>query len=399
MSPPRRRAKPTVLSAFTGAGGLDLGLRKAGFRNVGCIERDEQARQTIKANNLGPLLSPGDIVEVAKSLTPKALGLRVRELSVLTGAPPCQPFSKAAQWAHSGRAGLKDERSACVGAFFEIAAAFLPAVILIENVPGFVMGETSALAAVESFLNEINRVYRTQYRLHHTRLDSCDFGVPQRRDRAILVALRDSGDFKWPEPTHTDKPMRAYDAIGRLHNKELPLPTGKWARLLPSIPEGQNYLYHTPEGAGRPLFGRRTRFWSFLLKLAKDEPSWTLPAQAGPATGPFHWKSRPLTVKEMLRLQSFPASWQVTGARQEQVKQIGNATPPLLAEIVGRAIGEQVFDRKYDGRPKLSIARVRRVPAATPTKPVSPEYAKYEGAHRPHAGEGKGPKPIRRAAS
>jgi DNA (cytosine-5)-methyltransferase 1 len=399
VSPTRRRPKPTVLSAFTGAGGLDLGLRKAGFRTVACIESDVHARETIKANKLGRLLTPGDIVEVAKTLTPKILGMRVRELSILAGAPPCQPFSKAAQWADSSRAGLKDERSAGVRAFFDLAAAFLPAVILIENVPGFVMGETSALAAVEAHLAEINRAHNTKYRLHHKRLDACDYGVPQRRNRAILVALRDGRDFAWPEATHVENHTRAYDAIGHLKNKEVSLPTGKWAGLLSSIPEGQNYLFHTPNGGGRPLFGKRTRFWSFLLKLSKHEPSWTLPAQAGPATGPFHWTGRPLTVREMLRLQSFPASWRITGRRQEQVRQVGNATPPLLAEVIGRAIGEQVFGREYADRPSLSVPRARRIPPATPPRPVSKEFAKYEGAHAPHPGHGKGPKPISRAAS
>ena len=93
-----------------------------------------------------------------------------------------------------------------------------------------------------------------------------------------------------------------------------PKAAGKWAGLLPTIPEGENYLFHTRLGGGRPLFGYRTRYWSFLLKLAKDEPSWTLQAHPGPATGPFHWANRPLTVQEMLRLQSSqqPGEWRAT---------------------------------------------------------------------------------------
>src|SRR4029078_5650811 len=86
-----------------------------------------------------------------------------------------------------------------------------------------------------------------------------------------------------------------WDAIGHLSNREVdePLaPAGKRAGLLPSSPEGNNYLWHTPRGGGKPLFGWRTRYWSFLLKLAKDKPSWTLQAQTGPATGPVHWPNR-----------------------------------------------------------------------------------------------------------
>ena len=81
-------------------------------------------------------------------------------------------------------------------------------------------------------------------------------------------------------------------------DSELPAARGGWADLLPSIPEGQNYLWHTDRGGGRPLFGYRRRFWSFLLKLSKHRPSWTLSAQPGPSTGPFHWTNRPLAVRE-----------------------------------------------------------------------------------------------------
>src|SRR5882724_9731997 len=89
----------TVLSAFTGLGGLDLGLESAGFSTIGCIERDEDARRSLKANRESdwPLLTGGDITQIVNDLTPATLGLEPRELSVLAGGPPCQPFSKAAQ--------------------------------------------------------------------------------------------------------------------------------------------------------------------------------------------------------------------------------------------------------------------------------------------------------------
>ena len=99
--------------------------------------------------------------------------------------------------------------------------------------------------------------------------------------------------------------------------------------MLRSIPEGANYLYHTPKGAGERVFGYRRRYWSFLLKLAKDRPSWTIPAQPAQNAGPFHWDNRRLSEKEMLRLQSSPSKWHLAGGREERVRQIGNATPPL----------------------------------------------------------------------
>ena len=171
-----------------------------------------------------------------------------------------------------------------------------------------------------------------RYVLDHRVIDAADVGAPQHRSRAIVIASQVRGKLPWPEEV---EPTTAWDAIGALqqHEDELPKPKGKWAELLPSIPEGENYLWHTDRGGGEPLFGWRTRYWSFLLKLAKDRPSWSLPAQPGPANGPFHWDNRPLSIPEMLRLQTFPVDWVVEGsARTDHVRQMGNATPPLLAE-------------------------------------------------------------------
>ena len=122
-------------------------------------------------------------------------------------------------------------------------------------------------------------------------------------------------------------------------------PTGKWAGLLKSIPEGKNYLWHTPRGAGEPLFGWRTRYWSFLLKLAKDRPSWTIQAAPGPATGPFHWKSRLLSIEEVARLQTFPIDYEFTGDRRSMLRQIGNAVPCAIGELLGLEIRRQLLGK------------------------------------------------------
>ena len=154
--------------------------------------------------------------------------------------------------------------------------------------------------------------------------------MPQRRRRAIVLATRGLPDFKWPEPTHERKPVRDWDALADVEVLDPPIAYGKWSGLLPTIPEGHNYLWHTPRGQGRPLFGYRTRFWSFLLKLSKAQPSWTLPAQPGPSTGPFHWDSRPLTAQESLRLQTFPVEWYVSGQFRDQIRQIGNRNTAFI---------------------------------------------------------------------
>ncbi len=388
----RRDSRLTVLSAFTGAGGLDVGLEHAGFRTIACIENNAQARRTIQLNRSNwNLFEAGDIAAVTKGLAPSNLGLRKRQLSILAGGPPCQPFSKAAQWARGRRAGLADPRAKCLAAFLSLADRFLPRVILIENVPGFARGKTSAIPYIKAVLRRINREHGTRYRLESRILNAADYGVPQRRERAILIARRDGKAVAWPSPSHKGRPVRVYDALHAVRSGPTPKAKGQWAGLLPAIPEGMNYLYHTEAGGGLPLFGARRRYWSFLLKLAKDKPAWTIPAQPGPATGPFHWRNRPLSVPELLRLQTFPTTWRVAGNRNAQVRQIGNATPPLLAEVVGRAIGASMFQRQYDKRVRLGISRRRSIPRPSVTTPVPRKYHKLKGKQTAHPGEGKGP--------
>lgn len=389
---------PSLLSVFSGLGGLDIGLEAAGFRVVGCIEKDPLARESLSRNRPSwRLVEPADVVEYAKVADPAHFGLRRKELGLLAGGPPCQPFSKAAQWHETARAGLKDPRSNCFGSFLALVRVFLPRVVLIENVQGFAGGKTSALPFLQETLDRINAKEGVLYEADSRVLDACDFGIPQHRRRSIIVCFRGGEEFDWPEPTHVDDPIRAWDAIGDLHATHPPKAQGRWADLLPSIPEGENYLYHTPEGKGEQLFGYRTRYWSFLLKLAKNRPAWTLPAQPSQNCGPFHWDNRRLTWKEMLRLQSFPRGWKVAGKYDARVRQIGNSTPPLLAEVLGRALAEQVFRTRFAHRPKLALHRRRRVPPAHAILAVPGRYLTGIGSVAPHPGPGLGPGALRSA--
>jgi DNA (cytosine-5)-methyltransferase 1 len=133
---------------------------------------------------------------------------------------------------------------------------------------------------------------------------------------------------------------------------------GRWANLLPSIPEGKNYLWHTNRGGGKRLFGWRTKYWSFLLKLAKNQPAWTIPAQPAQNAGPFHWANRQLRTSEMLKLQTIPSNIFVAGTRADRQRQIGNAVPSLLAEAIGRAAPHAECDAartdKLTGKPRIA---------------------------------------------
>jgi DNA (cytosine-5)-methyltransferase 1 len=391
--PSKSPASPRVLSLFTGVGGLDLGLEAAGCSFVGSVESASKAREALRRNRPAWLqLTPHDVCEAA-SLLPQYLGLAAKDLDIIAAGPPCQPFSKAAQWTASGRKGMADGRAGAISAMLDLVESFLPRVIFIENVVGFTQGRESAMSEIQRRLLFINLRHRTKYRATWTVVDCASYGIPQHRRRALIVISREGVAFKFPSPTHADKPLTAWDAIGEIDPGSIPKPNGRWAEILPCIPEGGNYQWLTARGGGQEIFGYRTRYWSFLLKLAKDRPSWTIPASPGPSTGPFHWENRPLSITELLRLQSFPLDWRVAGSRRDQVRLIGNATPPLLSEIVGREILTQLLGRPaiFDP-PTLGISR-----ASGPTPPPSaprnlPDTFHFlVGPKLPHAGAGRGP--------
>lgn len=383
----------TVLSLFTGLGGLDLGLEAAGYSVIGSLEYDPQARAALLRNRPAwPHLTPHD-VRVAPSQLARDLGLSAGDLDVVAAGPPCQPFSTAAQWAINGRKGMKDSRADTIRAMLNIIETLLPKVVFIENVVGFVQGHGAALPEIQARLRLINKRNATNYRITWTIVDCVSYGVPQHRRRALIVISSDGTAFNFPVGSYVNEPVTAWDAIGEIDPGPLPIPNGRWTELLPSIPEGTNYQWLTARGGGPELFGYRTRYWSFLLKLARDRPSWTISASPGPATGPFHWDNRPLSITELLRLQSFPLDWSVIGLRHLQVRLVGNATPPLLSEVVAREISSQLFGRRPTlDSPVLGIERASKpVPPPRPPSDVPVHFQSLIGPKTPHGGTGRGP--------
>jgi len=353
-----------VLSLFTGAGGLDLGLEAAGYEIAGAVEIDNDARSTLRLNRPEwQLAEPGDLFTYRPNEILELFGLRRKEVCILSGGPPCQPFSKSSYW-NGDTKRLEDPRSKTIKSYLRVCEAALPYVILLENVDGLLFqGKDEGLQLILRRIKLINSRNLTNYQPQILKVNAADFGAPQRRERVFLLAFRDGRIIQFPEPTHADGkelPLTAWDAIGGLtvsDEASLAL-TGKWADLLPSIPEGNNYLWHTEKGDGKPLFNYRSRYWSFLLKLAKNRPSWTLQAQPGPATGPFHWRNRRLSVEEMCLLQTFPEDYEIVGSYGSARKQVGNAVPSMLGELIGLEIRRQIFGERV--RRKLRLVPEKR---------------------------------------
>jgi len=395
--------KPRIISLFTGAGGLDLGFEAAGFETAVALEIDARCVETLRANRSWPVIDR-DVLEVPTSELLAAGKLQPEQADVLIGGPPCQPFSKSGFWASGEARRLDDPRAGTLGAYMRVLEEARPRAFLLENVEGLgFRGKDEGLKLIKSELDRINAAHGTSYSASIAVLNAADFGVPQLRRRLFVIGARDGASFEFPEGTHVDATVaetldnrpRYRTAWDALHDVETHggalAPKGKWARLLSSIPEGENYLWHTDRGGGEPLFGWRRRYWSFLLKLAKAQPAWTLQAQPGPATGPFHWTSRRLSMREMARLQTFPDTFEVAGSISDAQRQLGNAVPSLLAEVLARAIARQLLGLVVDEE-ELVLA----LPPASP--PPAPEYVamvpssylELRGSHDAHPGTGRG---------
>ena len=393
-----------AISLYTGVGGLDFGFEAAGFATAVAVELDPVACRTIRLNRPDWHVIEGDIHAISSEEILEAAGLRVGEADILIGGPPCQPFSKSSYWVNGDAQRLDDPRADTLTAYLRVLHDIKPKTFLLENVYGLAYKrKDEGLRYLLEGIAWINEHAGTDYRVDWRMLNAAHYGVPQLRERVFLVGSRDGTRFEFPLPTHCareklglfadQEPYRtAWDAIGDLPatpNEPSLDVGGKWGALLPSIPEGRNYLWHTNRGGGLRLFGWRTRYWSFLLKLAKDQPSWTIQAQPGSAVGPFHWMNRKLTAHEMCRLQTFPDGLDFDCGRTDVQKMLGNAVPSLLAEVLAREVRRQLLGSGVKQGLRLLRPVIAPVPAAEAVLPVPEHYGSLVGEHPDHPGEGR----------
>jgi DNA (cytosine-5)-methyltransferase 1 len=347
-----------VISLFSGAGGMDLGIEDAGADVRVMVEPNPDCVATLRENgrfyrSARIISQPLEGVSTDEILA--TAGLRKREAALLIGGPPCQPFSKSGYWLQDRRPGLTDERVDLVREFLRVIRETLPEGFILENVAGLTHPTHRTL--FEEFLS-VSRSYG--YTVDWRLLHAVEYGVPQTRSRVFAIGLRGKHAPTFPPITHEWQPhangngsQRLLPAetagrwIANLDQNELFEPQelikGRWARALRTIPPGWNYKFRT-EWAGhrRPLFVTETKYWTFLLKLHPRRPSWTIQASAGPWTGPFHWDNRRLRVPELAALQTFPTTYVFSGSRKSRMRQIGNAVPPVLASRVAAAVLKEI---------------------------------------------------------
>jgi DNA (cytosine-5)-methyltransferase 1 len=199
----------------------------------------------------------------------------------------------------------------------------------------------------------ISRVESSGYKCSLIKANAAEYGVPQLRERVFILGAKNSRPGI-PSPTHYAeqkdckyrKPFvtageALKDFCSDVYFEPEEVVSGKWEKEFKEIPPGWNYKALSAwAGHPNPIFEAETRFWNFLLKLSPNKPSWTIAANPGPWTGPFHWDNRRLRTVEIAALQTFPTNYVFFGNRKERVKQIGNAAPPhLIKQMV-----EKVFE-------------------------------------------------------
>jgi len=354
--------KIPIIDLFSGAGGLGLGSLMAGGDLKLSVEIDRLACDTMNANpkyHKGNILNV-DVMKLRGSDLIKESGISKNDPFILVGGPPCQPFSKASYWTDPGHdskyrrarsQGLSiskpeiikearpDERRSLVNEFYRLIKESKPEGFLFENVPSILHPRNK-----NTFLDFKNSVENLGFKTLLCKVDGLDFGLAQKRQRIILLGLKDEFPSE-PIKTHSSlgepsiglkKYVSAQEALMGFEGEEYYEPeeiiSGKWANELRQIPPGMNYKALTAwAGHPNPTFIAETKFWNFLLKLHPQKASWTIAANPGPWTGPFHWDNRRLRTVELAILQGFPSNYKFIGKRRDIVKQIGNAFPSNIA--------------------------------------------------------------------
>lgn len=345
--------KPTVVSLYSGAGGIDIGFHDAGFEILLSTDNWSIACETLKKNKINGEVICDDVRNVDFKKFKKKVG---KDIDVLVGGPPCPPFSKSRFYRTEKKRGMDDENAFTVQEYFRAVQELKPKVFLFENVHGFVFKPH-----FEAFEYLSNQSKKLGYTLSYGVVNAADYGVPQTRERFICIGvIKSLSEFKYPEPTHfnpeklksTNAPLKPWVTCGdilsdidyKLPEDEKMQAGSKHKDLLRLVPPGDNYLFFTKErGHPKPIFKWRSRYWSFLLKLSPERPSWTIQASHSNNMGPFHWKNRFLRIQEIKRIQTFSDEYELCGNFRDQWRQIGNAVPPLLANVFAKEILKQYF--------------------------------------------------------
>ena len=336
--------KLNALSLFAGAGGLDIGVERAGFKTICSIEVDPHCVSTLKRNARGKVVWQVDIRVLDPRRVADVLGFKPGGLALLHGGPPCQPFSQIGK-----QKGLKDPQGLLAFEMIRFAEVLKPAAVIIEQVPRFLQSMFTGKTTIREALEE--RFYAIGYDMRTAMLDAIDYGVAQRRKREIVVCVHRGVSFRFP-PSRLGEAANVGNAIGDL---PLAVPPSN-APLAPNhvditperdrerisyVPEGL-WLSKVPGVPAEILQNLTRKDTTKFRRLDRNLPSLTL--RCGETL--YHpSEDRYLTPRESARLQGFPDQHIFEGPMRrrtgivrdlDQHRQVANAVPPPLAAAVAK---------------------------------------------------------------
>ena len=340
----KKTRKPTLISLFSGCGGLDKGFECAGFNRVFANDFDKDAQAVFKLN-LGDI-DPRDIRTIPSNEIPDA--------DILTAGFPCQPFSNA-----GNRKGVYDQRGDLYLECLRIVGDKKPKVVVFENVKGLMSSKhQSGKHLIEVIKEDLEALgYLVTYKV----VDSSDYGVPQKRERMILVAVEKSLGLTFEFPSVvTDKTNLV---LGKILDINESIPNQKYwpfspqaALMVENIPEGGSWK-DIPYEKLPPRFKRirddmkRYHAPKFYRRFSREEIVGTMTASAQPENcGIIHpLENRRFTIREVARIQTFPDDFIFIDDSPKNIialyKVLGNAVPVKLANVLANAIKQQVFMR------------------------------------------------------
>jgi DNA (cytosine-5)-methyltransferase 1 len=343
-----------AIDAFSGAGGLSLGLQAAGIPVALAFDNNVYAAETYRRHFAHPILRADARTLTAEDLL-RAGDLDRDDLLLLAGGPPCQGFSV------QRRGSDEDHRNQLIFEFLRLIESLRPQFFLMENVPGLKNRRGEGY-----FAKFIDRVSGDGYIVHKETLNAADYGVPQIRRRLFVVGelTNGLGTFRFPRPTHAPD---AWLTVGSVL-KDLPSPPADHSPH-PTVPNHQRSrmsetnllrISHVPQGGGWEHIPKELRVpchepgadrigHRYVYgRLHWEKPAATITAKFDSFTrGKFGHplEDRSLTLREGARLQSFPDDFVFCGPKEEIAAQIGNAVPPPLAQALGTAILEALAAR------------------------------------------------------
>ena len=334
--------KLTALSLFSGAGGLDIGVGQASFKNVCSVEFDPHCVSTLRGNGRGKTVWQVDIRALDPERMADTLNIQPGDLHLLHGGPPCQPFSQMGK-----QQGVSDPRGSLVFEMLRFADALRPAAVLIEQVPRFLQATVTETATMQDILSE--EFHSIGYDLHIQVLDAVHYGVAQRRKRAVLVGLPRGSPFEFPFGELGALPTVS-DAIDDLPPAAPPDETPLVPNHIDVTPKrDRERISYVPEGswlskvadAPPDIIQKLTRKDTTKFRRL-DRHSQSLTLRCGEAL--YHpVEDRYITPREAARLQGFPDTYILEGPIRrrtgvvpnlDQHRQVANAVPPPLARAV-----------------------------------------------------------------